>query len=242
MRLAVIVAVTLVARLAHADSDAERLYQEGQAAYDAKRYDEAIAAWDRSYALSKLPALVFNLAQAHRLAGHCTKAVEAYHRFLALDPQSTERPDAEQFLRELEPCADAPDHRPATKPIAAPIERRYEDRGAGKRRTGVIVGGAGLVVFATGLYFGAHASSLATEVEEACASGCEWATVEDKDAAGRRAQTLQYVLYAVGAAGLVGGAALYYLGTKDKHLIVETPRATGATGATGLVIGVGGRF
>src|SRR5512140_395048 len=106
---AAIFLVVIAARAAAADvTDAERLYTEGQAAYDAQRYDDAIAAWDKSYALSHLPGLVFNLAQAHRLAGHCTKAVDAYHRFLQLDPKAEERPQAEQFLHELEPCPAIP--------------------------------------------------------------------------------------------------------------------------------------
>ncbi len=233
-RVAALLAVTLFARVAHADGDAEKLYQEGQAAYDAKRYDDAIAAWDKSYAQSKLPALVFNLAQAHRLAGHCTKAVEAYTRFLSLDPASDERPSAEQFMRELQPCPDAPKRPPErTEPIVT--GPHVEDRGGGKRRAGLIVGGAGLAAFATGLYFGSRASSIANEVQDACAMGCEWATLEDKDASGRRAATIQYVLVAVGAAGMIGGATLYYLGHSNRHVVVEMPKH-------GAVVGVAGTF
>jgi tetratricopeptide (TPR) repeat protein len=214
--------VLVFARHAIADdaSDAERLYNEGQAAYDGKRYDAAIAAWDKSYALSKLPALVFNLAQAHRLAGHCTQAVEHYQRFITLDPQAEDKPAAEQFVRELSPC-------PVAKPVERPTtEWQLVDKGAGKRRAGMIAAGAGLVVFATGIYFGSRASTIANEVEAACAMGCEWSELESKDAAGRRDAVLQYPLYAIGAAGIIGGVSLYILGKSKTRVMVE-PRANG---------------
>ncbi len=235
IRAAALVAVLSATRLAHADGDAEKLYQDGQTAYDAKRYDDAVAAWDKAYALSKLPALMFNLAQAHRLGGHCTKAVEAYKRFLSLDPASDEKPSAEQFLRELEPCADAPKQPPHDDHTAPKIIGQHvEDHGGGKRRAGLIVGGTGLALFATGLYFGSRASSLANEVETACEMGCEWTPeLADKESSGKSAQTIQYVLVAAGAVGLVGGAALYYLGRSDKHIVFEYAKTGGAVGVAG---------
>ncbi len=236
MKLAAVLAISLVARVAHAEGDAEKLYQEGQAAFDAKKYDEAIAAWDKSYTLSKLPALVFNLAQAHRLGGHCTKAVEAYKRFLSLDPRSSERPDAEQFLRELEPTCPAPVN---TYVKTVPdVKLRFEDRGKGQRRAGLIVGGAGLAVFAAGLYFGSRASSLASEVDSACAMGCEWTPeLADKESSGKSAQTIQYVLYVVGVAGVAGGAALWFKGDGKRRISVEQPKT-----GNGAVVGLAGRF
>ncbi len=236
MKLAAILALSLLARVAHADGDAEKLYQEGQTAYDAKQYDQAIAAWDKAYALSKLPALVFNLAQAHRLAGHCEKAVDAYKRFLTLDPQSTERPDAEQFLKELEP--GCPAKQPAIVKTVPDIKLRFEDRGKGQRRAGLVVGGAGLAVFAAGLYFGSRANSLAGEVEDACAAGCEWTPeLADKEASGKSATTIQYVLYAVGAAGIAGGAVLWFKGDSKRRITVEQPKT-----GNGALVGLAGHF
>jgi tetratricopeptide (TPR) repeat protein len=237
-------ALVVMTGVVHADSDAERLYKEGQAAYDDKRYDDAIAAWDKAYALSKLPGLVFNLAQAHRLANHCEKAVDAYKRFLALDPQSDERPSAEQFLKELEPCKKATpkpiDYNPAKPDGVLPSalgSYRIEDRGGGKRTFGLITGGAGIALFATGLYFGNRATSIANEVEEACAMGCEWSTLEDKDASGRSAATLQYVFLGTGAAAIATGTVLYLLGARAREtmVMIETPPG-------GAVVGVSGHF
>jgi len=238
--LAVLSIVVLVTRIAGAQPTAqpedERLYLEGQKAYDAKRYDDAIAAWQKSYAISKLPALLFNLGQAHRLAGHCAEAVAAYQKFLVQSPDADDAPVATQFVRELEPCpgASAPPATPrppiTTEHAAKPAitTSHVVDHGSTKRMIGLVAVGAGVALVATGAYFGNRAVTLADEVDTACAAGCEWADVESKDAEGRRDAKLQYVFLGVGAAAIVTGAVSYVLGKRDHAVIVE-PRADRVT-------------
>lgn len=104
------VAVQLVAPGAPAvaqPNEAEKLYRQGQTAYDGKRYDGALVAWLRAYELSKLPGLLFNIAQAYRLRGlpgDCTKAAQTYERFVAAAPTSPQVPAARGFIAELAPC------------------------------------------------------------------------------------------------------------------------------------------
>ena len=233
-RSVIALAIVLYAGVAVAEpNEAERLYGEGQTAYDAKRYDEAIAKWERSYELSHLPGLVFNLAQAYRLSGSCTKAVDTYHKFIQLDPSSTERATAEGWIKDIEPCTDKP---PPPKKIEVPlVPPKHDvvvhttDRGHGKRVAGVVLGIGGLAILATGAYFGLQAQSLADEVKTACAMGCEWATLESKDADGRRAAQLQYILLGVGAAGLVTSGVVYYLGVRARSTPVAIePHGNGA--------------
>ena len=71
------------ARAAEQSSEARRLYAEGKAQYAQGHYVDAIALFERSYALSESPALLFNMAQAHRLAGpeHCADAAQGKGRF-----------------------------------------------------------------------------------------------------------------------------------------------------------------
>jgi len=236
----------LVARTAAAQpNDAERLYTDGQKAYDDKRYDDALAAWEKAYELSHLPGLVFNLAQAHRLRGECTKAVEQYRKFIELDPSSSQRVTAEALIKELEPCKDAPPpvvlHHDVTPPppppkvIAPPRsvdgDRDHVDvdRGHGKRVASVIVGIGGVAAIGAGVFFGNRAQSLASEVNSACAAGCAWKDVEGKDSDGRTALTLQWVGYGVGAAALVTSGVLYFVGMHDHGTVAVTPHAGGAT-------------
>jgi tetratricopeptide (TPR) repeat protein len=81
--------------------EAMRLFGEGRAKYDSGRYDEAIAAFTRAYALAPDPLLVFNIAQAHRRAGNCAAAVAAYEDYLRLDPGSTRTEEARSHARAL---------------------------------------------------------------------------------------------------------------------------------------------
>src|SRR5689334_9724388 len=110
MRVPAIMLALLVPVAARADSEAERLYNEGQRAYEAQRYNDALTAWEKSYAISKLPALVFNIAQAQRLRhqpGDCTKASANYKQFASTAKKSEQRTMAEEFIAELAPCVQA---------------------------------------------------------------------------------------------------------------------------------------
>ena len=231
----IVLIVLLLAPLAHAESEAERLYNQGQQAYEAQRYDDALTSWEKSYALSKLPALLFNIAQAQRLRarpGDCTKATANYRKFIAAQPKSSERPTAEGFLAELAPCVEqeakpAPAPAPVIPPpqtVTPPTTVQPQPQpqpvaegggGKGKRFAGYAVGGAGIVLVVTGVYFGAKARRLGNEVSDACKDGCDWALVEDKDAEGKSAEKTQYVLYGVGAAALATGAVLWWMGNKE---------------------------
>jgi len=247
MRALVMLIVLLVAPLAHAESEAERLYNQGQQAYEALRYDDALTAWERSYALSKLPALLFNIAQAQRLRGKpgdCTKATANYRKFIALAPKSSERPTAEGFIAELAPCVEQESKPPPTTTVPAPeavtppsvtspapVTTPAEGGGGkGKRFAGYAVGGAGVVLVVTGVYFGAKARRLGNEVSDDCADGCDWNLVKDKDAEGKSAETTQYVLYGVGLAAIAAGGVLWWMGNKEaqRSTVAVTPTQGGA--------------
>jgi hypothetical protein len=242
--LIVLLVIATTAPLAHAESKAEKLYLEGQQAYDAARYDDALTAWNQSYALSKLPALLFNIAQAQRLRarpGDCTQATANYKKFIALQPKSSERPTAEGFIAELSPCVEA-EARPAPAPAAqavtpasstAPSTAASTDKpasGKGKRFAGYAVGGAGVVLVVTGVVFGAKARRLGDEVSDECRDGCDWNLVKDKDAEGKSAETTQYVLYGVGAGLAVAGGVLWWLGSREQQRssVAVTPTSGGA--------------
>jgi hypothetical protein len=95
---------------------------------------------------------------------------------------------------------------------------------------GVTSAGVGVVAVATGLYFGHRASALGDEVTTACRSGCDWATYRAKDADGRSAETKQYVFLGIGAAAIIGGGVLYWLGMSDPQeaSVTVAPSGDGA--------------
>jgi tetratricopeptide (TPR) repeat protein len=228
MTRAIVIALvaSMVPRLAVADesSEAEQLYNQGQAAFDAKRYDDALAAWHRSFELSREPGLLFNLGQAYRLraqTGDCARAATAYRKFIAQDPMSSQRQIAEGFASDSEKCAAAeqPVSTTTTTIVQAPIELGGPSRGkAGRTKqiAGITIAGGGVLLVATGLYFGRKASSLGDEVTTACTGGCDWAVYGPKDADGRSAEGKQYIYGGLGVAAIIGGAVLVWLGSHER--------------------------
>jgi tetratricopeptide (TPR) repeat protein len=79
-----------------------RLYVDaGLAAQQAQDYDTAITLYSKAYQVMPHPLLIFNLAQAHRLAGHPEKALALYQRYLAEDPRGAQAQLARGFVTEL---------------------------------------------------------------------------------------------------------------------------------------------
>jgi hypothetical protein len=71
---------------------ARELYSQGVEAANAGRIEEAIARFERSYALSPRDATLLNLAQLQERAGHVVAAIDSYRRFLArAEPDMIER-------------------------------------------------------------------------------------------------------------------------------------------------------
>jgi tetratricopeptide (TPR) repeat protein len=74
----------------------------GLAAQNAGDYDTAITFYSQAYALVSHPVLLFDIAQAHRLAGRMSKAENFYRDFLAASPALPEAQIARDLLAEIE--------------------------------------------------------------------------------------------------------------------------------------------
>src|SRR5580765_7736111 len=114
----VLVLALIVETTAHADP-AETLYNDGQAAYDHGDYTTAIAKWQVAYDMSREAGLLFNLAQAKRLAGDCVGALETYKLFTTLDPASEQRALTDELVKELR-CTPTP--KPIVVPRPTPVD------------------------------------------------------------------------------------------------------------------------
>lgn len=75
-------------------AQAAQRFQEG-------RYDDAIAAFEAAYAIKQDPALLFNMGNAHRRAGHLEDALATYQRLLAVDPETPQRAEVRGYMAEL---------------------------------------------------------------------------------------------------------------------------------------------
>ncbi len=100
-----VVAILALPASAAADSKtqaAREAAETGRRAYNLNHWDEAIAAFEKAYQLSGDPALLFNLAQAHRQALHGNEALHFYKVYLREQPDGPNREVAEKQLNELQ--------------------------------------------------------------------------------------------------------------------------------------------
>ena len=219
MRIVIVVAAIVVLKSSvRAAPPAEELFNAGQEAYDHHDYALAIDRWQESYRLSKEPALLFNIAQAYRLANDCENALSTYKRFIATDPMSEKRQLADDFVRDLEGKCGPPPH---VVEDPHPVENTRS--GQNLKLAGFVIGGSGVALLVGGLLLGKHASTMSDEVTSTCSVSCDWAMEKDKDTAGRRDGAIGYALDAVGVAAIAGGAIVYYLGD-HKHAVTVSPR------------------
>jgi hypothetical protein len=77
-------------------------YQKGSKAFALGAYDEAVAEYSAAYRLRDDPALLYNLAQTHRLANHAPEALRFYKMYLTLQPQAANRSEVEGKIAELQ--------------------------------------------------------------------------------------------------------------------------------------------
>lgn len=83
----------------HTDRQAAKEFvDKGIAAQNAKDYDKAIEFYNKASALIPHPILLFNIGQAHRLAGRPDRAAPFYERYLANDPNGSESTVAREIL------------------------------------------------------------------------------------------------------------------------------------------------
>ena len=88
---------------------ARQAYNDGEAAYNLGHYEDALAKYEEAYKLSRLPGLLFNLAQAHRRIfeekgglEHIRKARELYRAYLREVPISPNGKLVESLLKEAD--------------------------------------------------------------------------------------------------------------------------------------------
>lgn len=101
---------------------AREAYAAGKARYESKDYLGALSAFEQSYALSQSTALLFDIAQAHRLAGsgHCAASRRYYLSYLELEPNAENAREVMERVSELNGCADAEERARAAPATAAP--------------------------------------------------------------------------------------------------------------------------
>lgn len=106
-RVALVVAIALAAPHVYAKpesrSEARTRYEAAQKAYAAGRYDDAARDFSRAYELVGDSGLLYNAAQAFRLAGNWAMAADLYRTLLdKLPPKASNRPEIEGRIAEMD--------------------------------------------------------------------------------------------------------------------------------------------
>ncbi len=117
-RLLTLVGVLLLAtagsaRPVHADdrADARAHYEKATGAYALGRYGDAAAEFEAAFALKPDPAILYNAAQANRLAGKKERALELYRNYRRVYGRRAEHaPDVDKHIAELEKAVENDRH------------------------------------------------------------------------------------------------------------------------------------
>jgi hypothetical protein len=100
-------------------NDAKTHYQKATAHYAVGEYKEAAAEYEAAYKAKQDPALLYNAAQSHRLAGENQKALLLYKNIVKLYPTSKYAAESKDRIDKLEQ-AIATTQSPPNQP--APVE------------------------------------------------------------------------------------------------------------------------
>jgi tetratricopeptide (TPR) repeat protein len=213
-------------------------YAKANSFFDLGRYDEAIVEYEAAYQAKNDAALLYNIAQAHRLASHPAPALRFYKMYLTRRPDAPNRDEVEVKIAALEQLVDAqrksqtmPPDQPlqtGAKPAAAavtatpapatPVDQvaaPAPDRNAGrtKKIAGLAVAGAGVALAVGGIVCAALAKGAADSISSADQMHAPYDP--GKYSTLQTDQALAGVLLGVGGAAIVGGVVVYVLGRRE---------------------------
>lgn len=239
-----------VARAQSAASSAptsfKALVDAGLEAYAAKRYADAIVAFEQAYQLQPEPELVYNVARAHEKALHRDEAIAAYERFVKLQGTTAELRTkalgaleslrAEQAALEKTERARTPLNTPGS--VRAPIDAATTAAPSNGTRvlagTLMGVGGAGLAVGAVFGVLALNAKSDFDAVDRTASDAAARRTSLKADV--ERNALVADVAIVAGAATAITGLVLFLLDDGAEPATAWAP----TVGPSG--VGVVGRF
>ena len=103
----VLVALLLCGATAFAEEDAKSLFTRGRTQYALGHFKEAAELFERAFELKQDPAILYNAAQAHRLAGDKKPALVLYQNYLRLFGEMENHEEVERRIVELKAAIEA---------------------------------------------------------------------------------------------------------------------------------------
>jgi tetratricopeptide (TPR) repeat protein len=213
--------------------DAKSTFQRGLEAFDRNRYPEALQFFERSYALSNKPEVLFDMAETHAAMGECQKAVDDLDRLVASNAVTRGLLSRAKARREeLAPCGgeagessttqepktsdtppkvvgnDAPVFRPPPAALTLTPAAPTTPKRSRWQVTFLCTAGASAALFVSGVVLGVEARSSQNAVESSTAWNSQ-AMLEDQ--IGRTKGEAAVALLIASAAAAVVGVAAYVL-------------------------------
>lgn len=190
MRALILILSFALSSIAVAQDDGARIHFEaGSLHYQEANYEGALVEFQRSYELSELPALLFNMSQCHERLGQLSEAISTLERFIAESEEGPEKVRQQRRLANLqsrhaeeqaaEEAAQEAARADAAESVVQPegyVDRLPPPPSDTLRNAGFGVLGAGAVGLLTFAVAGSLALSSAAELDDTCAAngpGCD---------------------------------------------------------------------
>jgi tetratricopeptide (TPR) repeat protein len=229
-------------------------YTTGLKAFGLSHFDAAAIEFEAAYDAQPDPALLYNIAQSNRLAGHLEKALSYYRNYLRLLPDTSDRAEVEKTMvaieHQLNPTVTVqPAERaaltepppivpPATpRPVAPPPEKKSSPAvgaGIGLLAAGIVVGLGG------GIGLGFAAAKKASAIEDEAKSGVPFDPQLDDSR--RLFQELGWACYAVGGALALTGIILLGVGMRGSDEPKSALRIAPVLGPNAVGASLAGAF
>jgi hypothetical protein len=225
--LGLLVCCLLVGRVARAqEAGQDPRVGEAKAACVAGDVQTGVRLLAELYLASNDPIWIFNQGRCYHQNAQPALALSRFKEFLRKSQGALAEDirDAQKYIAEIEadqqreqPATAATSTATTTAPVAVVQTQTVPpEPGRGLRQTGIGVGIFGGAALATGIVFTLLVKQTASDVENQTKNDVVPASVvSGKLADGRRYETLQWVSYGVGAAAVVAGSVLYWMGARS---------------------------
>jgi tetratricopeptide (TPR) repeat protein len=222
-------------------AEARTHYRNATRAYELGAYDEAIREYGEAYRLKDDPAILYNMAQAHRLAEHHAEALRLYRMYLIKVPDASNRSECLAKIEALQKLVDdakkaksippdttlphpvekpaepapaaPPPVAPAVAPTPAAAPAAPTHSGRGKKIGGLVVGIIGVAALGAGIGLATVAKSDSDALTKANSNGQSFD--RSKYDSGKSDNVAGGVLMGVGGAAVVAGIIVGVLGLRE---------------------------
>ena len=207
------------------DPRAKAQFEAGLAAYEQKDFAAARRAFEAAYEIEQVATLLWSWAQAERLGGRCSKAIDLYRKFQGAKVTPTQSAAAGEMIAQCETLLAAAQPAPANEPLDAPRRRPwYRDPLAGGLTAGGLLGVGVGVTFLVLSADKEHEATLAPYLDEHDA-------LLDQATARRR---IGGASLALGIGAIAAGVTVYVLNERRQSKLTAS--------TDGRAIYIGARF